>query len=152
VLNANKLEFTSGYTPGANLLSIMNDRWKNIDDEGNMVTDPATLQNMNANAKLWQPLTSASSFYVNSWAVEKASFIRINNITLGYSLPAELLNRVKISKFRIYATANNLKVFTNYSGYDPDVNTRRATPMTPGVDYSAYPRSHTYILGVNLTF
>ncbi len=52
---------------------------------------------------------------------------------------------------RFYATANNLAIFTNYTGYDPEVNTRRNTPLTPGVDYSAYPRSRALIFGVNLS-
>jgi hypothetical protein len=89
---------------------------------------------------------------VNSWAVEDGSFLRISNVTLGYNLSPGILQKFKLKKFRVYATANNLAVFTNYSGYDPDVNTRRATPITPGVDYSAYPRSRAYIVGVNLTF
>ncbi|GHN02321.1 SusC/RagA family TonB-linked outer membrane protein [Cytophagales bacterium WSM2-2] len=152
VLNANKLEFTSGYTTNSNLLTIMNDRWRNVNAEGTVVTDPATLAAMNANAKIWSPLTGASSFYVNSWAVEDGSFIRINNITLGYSFPAMKINKLKISKLRLYATANNVAVFTKYTGYDPEVNTRRGTPITPGVDYSAYPRSHNYIFGVNVSF
>lgn len=152
VLNANKLEFTSGYTPNANLLSIMNDRWRNVDAEGNVVTDPGALATLNEGAKLWTPLTSASSFYVHSWAVEDGSFIRVNNVTLGYSLPAGLLEKARITKLRIYATVNNLAVFTKYSGYDPDVNTRRNSPITPGVDYSAYPRSHAYMAGINLSF
>jgi TonB-linked SusC/RagA family outer membrane protein len=152
VYNANKLEFTSGYTTNANLLSIMNGRWKNIDDQGNVVTDPGQLSAMNTNAKIWSPLTGASSFSVNSWAIEDGSFIRINNITLGYTFPAMSISKLKISKLRLYATGNNIAVFTNYSGYDPEVNTRRSTPITPGVDYSAYPRSHNYIFGVNVSF
>jgi hypothetical protein len=59
---------------------------------------------------------------------------------------------MKIQKLRVYVTANNLAVFTKYSGYDPEVSTRRNTPVTPGVDYSAYPRSRTFIGGINLTF
>ncbi|NOT73691.1 MAG: TonB-dependent receptor [Cyclobacteriaceae bacterium] len=152
VLNANKLEFTSGFTQDANLLAIMNNRFRNVNDEGQVVTDPDALRALNVNATLWTPLVSASSFYVNSWAVEDGSFIRINNITLGYTLPNTFLQKFKLTRFRVYGTVNNLAVFTNYSGYDPDVNTRRGTPLTPGVDYSAYPRSHAYIFGVNLTF
>ena len=152
VLNANKLEFTSGYTTNANLLSMMNNRFRNVNSEGQVVTDPDALRALNANATLWTPLLSASSFYVNDWAVEDGSFIRINNITLGYTLPKTFLQKYKLTKMRFYATVNNLKVFTNYSGYDPDVNTRRSTPITPGVDYSAYPRSHAYIMGINVSF
>lgn len=151
VLNANKLEFSSGYTQNSNILSMMNNRWTNVNENGQVVTTPEELAALNQNATLWTPLTTSTSFYVNSWAVEDASFLRINNITLGYTLPAHLLNRAKISKLRVYGTVNNLKVFTNYSGYDPEVNTRRASPITAGVDYAAYPRSRAFIFGVNLT-
>lgn len=151
VLNANKLEFTSGYTPNSNLLTMMNNRWTNVNPEGQVVTDPEALRALNADATLWSPLTSASSFWTHSWAVEDGSFIRINNITLGYSIPPSLLNKARISRFRVYATVNNLHVFTKYTGYDPEVSTRRASPITPGVDYAAYPRSVAYVFGVNLT-
>ena len=151
VYNANKLEFTSGYTPNSNLLTMMNDRWRTIDENGAVVTDPVALAKLNENAKLWAPLRSASSFYVHSWAIEDGSFLRINNVTLGYNLPSGLLKRAGIQNLRIYGTVNNLAIFTNYSGYDPEVNTRRNTPLTPGVDYSAYPRSRAFIFGLNLT-
>jgi hypothetical protein len=84
--------------------------------------------------------------------VEDGSFARINNITFGYTLPRQLTTKAGIQKFRAYVTLNNLAVITNYSGYDPEVNTRRSTPMTPGIDFSAYPRSTSYIFGVNVTF
>jgi TonB-linked SusC/RagA family outer membrane protein len=151
VLNANKLEFTSGYTPNANLLSIMDGRFRNVNDQGVRVTDPVALAALNENATIWSPLVTASSFNVHSWAVENGSFLRVNNITLGYNLPANLLNKVKISRLRVYGTVNNVAVITGYSGYDPEVSTRRSTPVTPGVDYSAYPRSRAFIFGVNLT-
>ncbi|PWS28240.1 TonB-dependent receptor [Pedobacter yonginense] len=151
VLNANKLEFTSGYTQNANLLATMNGRWRNVNDQGLVVTDPTELAALNANATLWSPLTSNSSFFVNSYAVEDGSFLRINNITLGYTLPTDLMKKFKINRMRFYATVNNLAVITNYSGYDPEVNTRRSTGTTPGVDYSAYPRSRAFIFGLNFT-
>jgi len=152
IFNDNKLEFGSGYTPNANLLSIENSRWKTIDANGNVVTDPKALAELNKNATLWRPITTGSAFYPQSWAVEDGSFIRINNITFGYSLPNSLIKKMKMQRFRAYVTVNNLAVITNYSGYDPEVNTRRSTPMTPGVDFSAYPRSTSYIFGLNVTF
>ncbi len=151
VYNANKLEFTSGYTINSNILDMMNNRWRTIDNEGQVVTDPAALAALNANATLWQPLRSAASFYVHSWAIEDGSFLRVNNVTLGYTLPRKLMSRIQVNNFRVYATVNNLYILTNYSGYDPEVNTRRNSPLTPGVDYSAYPRSRAYIVGVNLS-
>jgi TonB-linked outer membrane protein, SusC/RagA family len=151
VYNANKLEFASGYTINSNLLALMNDRWRTINDQGEVVVDPAELAALNRNAKEPQPLRSAGAFHVHSWAIEDGSFMRINNVTLGYSLPQNLTRKLKINSFRIYATVNNLYVLTNYSGYDPEVNTRRSSPLTPGVDYSAYPRSRAYIVGLNLS-
>ena len=87
-----------------------------------------------------------------SWAVEDGSFLRVNNITLGYTLPEKLTMKAGIHKFRAYVTVNNLAVLTGYSGFDPEVNVRRSTPMTPNVDFSAYPRATGYLFGVNVTF
>ncbi|MES1217840.1 MAG: TonB-dependent receptor, partial [Bacteroidota bacterium] len=151
VINANRLEFTNAYTPNSNMLADMNDRWRTVNDQGQVVTDPTELAKLNANAKLWSPSTSSNSFTLHSWAVEDGSFLRVNNISLGYNLPLSVTQKIKIQKLRIYVTANNLAVFTKYSGYDPEVSTRRSTPVTPGVDYSAYPRSRTYLAGINLT-
>lgn len=151
VFNANKIEFTNGYTPSTNLLATMNNRWRTIDDNGKVITDPEVLKEVNKNAQLWTPKTGVGAFFVSSWAIEDGSFLRINNISLGYTLPQHLLSRAKISKLRFYCTLNNLAVLTHYTGYDPEVNTRRAVPVTPNVDYAAYPRSHSYIAGINLS-
>ena len=59
---------------------------------------------------------------------------------------------LKIEKFRMYVTAYNVFCLTNYSGYDPEVSTRRQTNLTPGVDYSAYPKSRQLVVGLNLNF
>jgi TonB-linked SusC/RagA family outer membrane protein len=154
VYNANKLEFSSGYTVNSNLLTIMNSdkRWRTVDAQGNVVTDPDALRKLNAAATIWRPITSAGSFYTHSWAIEDGGFVRLNNITIGYTLPKSLTAKAKIQSLRIYVTGNNLKVFTNYSGYDPEVDTRHSTHVTPSVDYSAFPRSRSFIFGVNLTF
>ncbi|MCJ8210829.1 TonB-dependent receptor [Mucilaginibacter sp. RS28] len=161
VLNANKIEFTNGYTTNTNLLAQVADRWKTIDGSGNLVQRvtngvvtgiaPDQLAALNANAKYSIPVTGSAAFYPTSSAVENASFLRLNNITLGYTFRGEFLKRIKVSKLRVYATGNNLGLITPYTGYDPDVNARRGTPVTPGVDYSAYPRSRTYLFGVNLS-
>jgi hypothetical protein len=87
-----------------------------------------------------------------SFAVEDGSFIRINNLTLGYTLPKRIVQRARISNLRVYVTAYNPFTITSYSGYDPDVNVKRNNPLSPGVDYSAYPRGRTYVAGVNLSF
>ena len=73
-------------------------------------------------------------------------------MTLGYTLPKALTQKIYIQNLRFYVTAYNVFVWTNYSGFDPEVSTRRKVAYTPGVDYAAYPRSRAFMLGVNLTF
>jgi TonB-dependent starch-binding outer membrane protein SusC len=151
IYNANKLEWTDGAFPGLNMLSIMNERWTNINSNGQRVTDPVELAKLNANAKIWSPVR-VQRWWLHSWAIEDGSYLRLNNVTLGYTLPKSVLNKMKISSLRIYGTVNNLATFTNYSGYDPDVTARRSDPLTPGVDFAAYPRARTWLFGVNVTF
>ncbi len=167
IYNANKIEFTNGYTKNANLLSSMKNHWRIVNDQGQTTqwvkVNPATqksevfglapdqLAALNANADMWTPLKANGAFYPSSWAIEDGSFLRINNVTLGYSLPVKNIAGLKMTKLRFYVTANNLAVFTNYSGYDPEVSVRKS-PLTPGLDYSAYPKSRSFIFGVNASF
>ncbi len=152
IYNANKIEFTNGYTPNSNLLGIMQNRWRTVDANGAVVTDPTALTALNANAQIWKPLTSAGAFYLHSWAIEDGSFLRINNLSLGYTIHSKSLQNIHISRLRVYTTVNNLAIFTNYSGYDPEVNVRASNPLTPGLDYSAFPKSRTFLVGVNVSF
>jgi hypothetical protein len=91
-------------------------------------------------------ISDATDFYL-----EDGSFLRINNITLGYSLPASLLKKPGISNARFYATLNNIHTFTKYKGYDPEVSATSSS-ITRGVDNSAYPRAKSFVVGLNLTF
>lgn len=151
IYNANKLEWTDGAFPNLNMLDIMKDRFTNINAEGKVVTDPTELAKLNANAQIWSPVR-VQRWWLHSWAIEDGSYLRINNVTLGYTLPKNITTRAKISSLRLYATVNNLATITGYSGYDPDVTARRADPLTPGVDFAAYPRSRTVVFGLNLNF
>jgi TonB-linked SusC/RagA family outer membrane protein len=157
VYNANKLEFTYSYSPNSNMLGVMADRWKNIDPANGQSllwvntgkvygVAPERLAAVNANAKIWQPLISTGAFTPHSWAIEDGSFLRLNNVTLGYTLPVKGLSRL-----RFYVTANNLAILTSYSGYDPEVSVRNDA-RTPNFDYSAYPKSRSYLFGINATF
>ena len=148
IYNANRIQYTSTYLPNQNVLGLMRDRWRSIDTEGRVVTDPNQLRELNKDAQIWAP--TRGRYLLHSWAIEDGSFLRINNITVGYTLPKALTMRAKVQQLRLYATLNNVYTLTNYSGYDPEVNTRRG-PLTPGVDYAAYPRSRGFLFGVNLT-
>ncbi|MEO5685296.1 MAG: TonB-dependent receptor [Chitinophagaceae bacterium] len=151
IYNANKLEWTDGAFPNLNMLNTMKTRFTNINAAGQRVTDPTELEKLNTNATIWTPVR-VQRWWLHSWAVEDGSYLRFNNLTLGYSIPRKMLDKVKISSFRVYATVNNLGTITNYSGYDPDVTARRSDPLTPGVDFAAYPRSRTWVFGLNLSF
>ena len=106
---------------------------------------------MNVNAKIWSPVNS-QRYFVKSTDIEDGSFLRINNVTLGYTLPQILSSKLRIQSLRIYGTVNNLKTFTNYTGFDPEVGTRTSDPLTPGVDFAAYPRAKVFVFGINATF
>jgi hypothetical protein len=154
VYNANKVEFTSSRKfYNRNLVEMMDvdNRWTNIDwSTGELITDAAQLKSVNAGKTMWSPAVGNAVF--SDWAVEDASFLRLQSATVGYTLPETLTRKVFIKKARIYVTGTNLFCLTRYSGYDPEVDTRRSTPLTPGVDYSAYPKSIGFVAGLNLTF
>ena len=154
VYNANKVEFSSSrkfYNRNLSTMMNLNNRWSNIDWEtGELITDPEALKAANEGKQMWAPFIQNAIF--SDWAVEDASFLRLQSVTVGYTLPIENLEKFHIRKVRIYATGSNLFCWTNYSGYDPEVDTRRATPLTPGVDYSAYPKSIGVVGGINITF
>ncbi len=152
IYNANKIEFTSSRKyQRRNLMKTDQQRWTNVDwSTGELVNDPDRLAEMNAGAELWSPAVGNAVF--SDWAVEDGSFLRLSSATIGYTLPSHITMKAKISRLRFYVTGTNLFCLTRYSGYDPEVDTRRSTPLTPGVFYSAYPKSIGYVVGVNLTF
>ncbi|MFV0593981.1 MAG: SusC/RagA family TonB-linked outer membrane protein [Draconibacterium sp.] len=153
VYNANKIEYTStSRYPYRNMIDIMAEgkRWNNIDENGELVNDAAKLATMNANTTMWSPYMDR--YVLSDWAIEDGSFLRLNTLTLGYTVPKSITQKVHIENLRFYTSANNLFVLTNYSGFDPEVSTRRSTPLTPGVDYSPYPKSRQFIFGLNLNF
>ncbi len=88
---------------------------------------------------------------VSTRFLEKADFVRLQDITLGYNLPLKSKN---ISALRLFVNGQNLAVFTGYSGLDPEVNTNKQIDDIPslGIDYSAYPRARTFSVGANVTF
>lgn len=154
IYNANKIEFshTRKYK-NRNLLKSANveNRWTNIDwATGDEITDPEALREVNAGVTMWNP--AIQNAILTDWAVEDGSYLRLQSATIGYTLPQKWTMKIKMQKLRVYVTGTNLFCLTKYSGYDPEVDTRRDTPLTPGVDYSAYPKSIGYVVGLNITF
>ena len=112
-------------------------------------------------AERWTPTNASNTVpstqgYVTndiySRFIEDGSFLRIKNATLGYTVPKKWTNKAHISNLRAYVSAQNLHVFTGYSGFDPEVSTRAGNPMTPGLDWGAYPKSKVFTLGLEIKF
>lgn len=153
IYNANKIEYTStSKYMYRSLITDMADgkRWTNLNADGTLCNDMDQLRAMNANTTMWSPYMSR--FVLTDWAIEDASFLRLNTLTLGYTLPANLTKKAHITSLRFYVTGYNVFTLTNYSGFDPESDCVRSTPLTPGVDHSGYPRSRQFVFGLNLNF
>lgn len=163
VYNANKLATSQTYRASySNLLGFMNSDnvYTYLDNAGNIVTDLDQLAAMNegTNAKqYWSPHSIGNATAIpHSWAMEDGSFLRLQNVTVGYTLPVKLTKKFACQNLRVYCTLNNVFCWTNYTGYDPEVTTAvrgsSVSGLTPGVDFSAYPKSFSWLLGLNITF
>lgn len=137
ILNANRLIFESSNNLKRDLNQFASyaDRW--------------TPENPNSNIP--RATNSSSNRVFSSRVIEDGSFLRLKTVTLGYSLPDKLTKKWNLDKARIYVAAQNLWTITGYSGYDPEVSIREGA-LTPGLDYSAYPRAYSVSLGVNIGF
>lgn len=107
----------------------------------------------------WSPTNPSNTYYragggINTYSsnvVEDGSYLRLKTVSLGYNFSKKLLDKIKLSSLRVYASAQNLFTMTNYSGPDPEVSTRNSV-LTPGFDFSAYPRPRTIVFGLNTSF
>ncbi len=161
VYNVNKLASLYGYKERGvyeNKLDIVNScyKWYNIDANGALhrFTTPEEFAAANVNATL--PTPYAEQGYVSSLGIEDGSYLRLNTLTLGYTLPKHLTARVGIQNLRFYATCYNVFTITGYDGLDPEVNANanvnKAVYPTTGLDWGTYPRARSYVLGVNINF
>lgn len=132
-LNANRLLFEAGNKPYLNQYATFENRWTPT----------------NTNTTMFRVNGQGPTAY-SSRIVEDASYLRLKTIDFGYRLPDALVKRIKMKSVRVYASAQNLFTITNYSGYDPEVAVYYS-PLTPGFDYSSYPRPKTVVFGLNVT-
>jgi len=125
--------------------------WHNFDAQGQNVKQdaPEALRQMNANATMWNP-TNITKTFVSTYCVEDGSFLRLQNLTLGYTIPSKITEKIGMTRCRFYATGYNLFTFTKYKGYDPEVNIGEG--LSPNQDYNMYPRSRSYTVGVQVSF
>ncbi|MBE7168963.1 MAG: TonB-dependent receptor [Williamsia sp.] len=113
-------------------------RWKSE-------SDPGSGENVRANR-----VGKGQNGITSSWHVEDGSYLRIRNITAGYSLKGNILQSAGLNKARLYISIQNPFTFTKYEGYNPEVSNRTAT-TTNGEDYGVYPTSKTISAGINVT-
>lgn len=135
ILNANRLVFEQKQLRHLNQYATILDRWT----ETNQGTDE------------FRAGGEQGFQVVSSRIVEDGSYIRLKTVNLSYNLNKDILDKLKLSSLKLYLSAQNLITWTDYSGFDPEVSVNRSAIM-PGVDYSAYPRSKTFSVGLNLTF
>lgn len=98
----------------------------------------------------------SSYFHINnavsSRYIENGSYLRVQNVTIGYSLPSEIISKIKLSRLRFYASGQNLFTFTKYKGYDPEVGSYNQDALLSGVDNGRYPIPRQITLGFNVEF
>ena len=160
VYNVNKLASLYGYKEVGvyeNKLNILNNAYKIYDVvNGQLVrlSTPDQLNAANANASL--PLAYNENGVTSSLGIEDGSYLRLNTLTLGYTLPKQLIRKAGINNLRLYGSIYNLFTITGYSGLDPEVNANTATNHavypTTGLDWGTYPRARSFVIGLNLNF
>ena len=135
IFNASRID-TEGMFDHKNQSTAVLDRWQ----EPGQITD----------------MPRATSDMSNVWNstrfVEDGSYLRIKTLTLSYTLPGTWINPLRMNNMTIFSTAQNLYTFTNYSGFDPEVNAYGTSSVYQGVDYGTYPHARTIIFGFNMEF
>ncbi|WP_052825718.1 TonB-dependent receptor [Neotamlana nanhaiensis] len=140
ILNHNARYLKSGVGGGnRNMYSVVNNYWKSEADPGNgMIPKPRMLP------------TTVRDFGSSYW-VEDGSFVRIQNIRLGYNLPEKIVEKIKLSNVKLYVNMENVHVFSDYLGFDPEGSTYQSGVLV-GFDYGAYPYPFTTTAGINISF
>lgn len=139
ILNLSR-RFFENLEGNANQMTTVLTRWRSESDTGDGVTP-------RANAR-----TSGNNNAISTRWVEDGSYLRLQNVSLGYRLPASWLSKAKIQQVRIYVAAQNLATWTKYLNYNPEVSNYESNPLTGGVDYGVYPLAKTFTFGINLGF
>ncbi|WP_189361689.1 SusC/RagA family TonB-linked outer membrane protein [Algibacter mikhailovii] len=136
MLNATRIE-TEGMTdPKNQSLAVLN-RWRN---PGDIADIPRS------------SFGSADNSRISTRFIEDASYLRVKAVTLSYSFSQDVLKRLKLDGLKLYATGENLLTFTDYSGFDPEVNAFGGSNTVRGIDFGTYPQTRTAIFGLNISF
>lgn len=167
IYNANKIQTSSRYRAGnyPNMRDDMrpSNAYSYVNPEtGALLTSLEDLAYWNEGGNgmkpkaMWSPFSTGDAVVVpTDWALDDASFLRLQSVTVGYTLPVKITRKVGIQRLRFYVTAANLFCITSYPGYDPEVSSyvrnSSHSGLTPGIDFSSYPKSRAWTFGVNVT-
>ena len=125
---------------GINGIADLGNRWRSPEDPGNGRVPRANLRTTGLNRE------------VSTYYLEDGSFLRIQNITLGYTMPKSLMDDLGLNNMRIFLAAQNPFLFTDYTGYNPEVNSNPTNQLAQGEDIGTYPLARTFSLGLNINF
>ena len=167
IYNANKIQTSSRYRAGTypNMRADMSqsNAYSYINPETGVLLknlEDLAYWNEGGNGKapkaMWSPFSTGDAVVVpTDWALDDASFLRLQSVTIGYTLPATLTKKFYVQRLRLYVTGTNLFCITNYPGFDPEVSSYARNSsysgLTPGIDFSSYPKSRAFTFGVNVT-
>ena len=135
VFNANRIIFEGGGRMHQNMFASYEHRW--------------TPENQN-NTYFRTNGLGPADFAYSTRLVEDGSYLRLKTVALGYNFPLSLIKKAKLGSLRAYVSAQNLLTWTKYQGFDPEVSAYDSA-LTPGFDYSVYPRARTITFGLNVT-
>ena len=138
ILNLNR-RYIDNMEGNVNGTKVALDRWKSPENPGSGWVNRANRKQTGSNGR------------TSTWHLEGGSYLRLQNLSLGYTLPSNFTQKFKVEKLRVYVSGQNLFTITNYSGYNPEVNARPSQNLTPGEDYGTYPLARTYMFGLNIT-
>lgn len=141
-VNSNLLKECAGYAK----LGVIDPNLPDNDFRNLYVTNPGSrLPRLSAS-------TTNANNRVSDRYVEDGSYIRLQNISLSYTLPKSLVSKLKLQNVKVYMNLQNVYTWTNYSGYDPEVGSMYGDALMTGVDYGRYPSPRIYTFGLNISF
>ncbi|HAT92506.1 MAG TPA: SusC/RagA family protein, partial [Sphingobacterium sp.] len=111
------------------------------------ILDAWSPENPNGKVPIISTSDANGNFNASDFYIENGSYLRIRNVTLGYTLPKSIANKFKMGNVRVYATANNLFTITKYTGFDPEIGMDNN-----GLDVGRYPQARSFIVGLNVNF
>ena len=135
-----------------NLVRRRTDLYEGFGNQSTRALDRWTFENQDTDEPRTIFFDPNQNARISDRFVEDGTFIRLKNISVGYTLPKTVLEKLKMSSLRIYLSGQNLVTWTKYTGYDPEVGSFDQNPLINGVDNGRYPLARAFTFGLNANF